>query len=74
MVIRASGTERSRRAGFAGKIGDEGGTLALKRVFCEVLVVESELSWALLLCGCHGEKHRLLCNKIIQQKTFPRIF
>lgn len=61
-------------AGYEGKLGKGGKTLALKWVFCGVLFVESELSWALLLCGCHGEKHRLLCNKIIQEKTFPRIF
>lgn len=58
----------------AGELGEGGKTLALKWVFCGVLFVESELSWAPLLCGCHGEKHRLLCNKIIQEKTFPRIF
>lgn len=34
--------------------------------------VESELSRALLFFGCHREKHRLLCNKIIQEETFPR--
>lgn len=48
---------------FAEELGEGGETLAPKWVFCRVLFVESELSWALLLCGCHGEKHRLLCNK-----------
>lgn len=71
---RSAPVLKPSRAGFCRKAGRGGKTLALKWVFCGVLFVESELSWALLLCGCHGEKHRLLCNKIIQEKTFPRIF
>lgn len=75
LCFKAVSGRVSRKAGREGVgVGVGGWTLALKWVFCGVLFVESELSWALLLCGCHGEKHRLLCNKIIQEKTFPRIF
>lgn len=71
-VLQQGLEESWTRGGVGGWWG--WGTLALKWVFCGVLFVESELSWALLLWGCHGEKHRLLCNKIILEKKFPRIF
>ena len=55
-----------------GEKGVEGKTLALNRVFCEALFVESGLSRARVLCGCYGAKHGAVeseeCNKIIQER------
>ena len=55
-----------------GEKGVEGKTLALNRVFCEALFVESGLSRARVLCGCYGAKHGAVeseeCNKIIEEK------
>lgn len=53
----------------------ERGTLVLKWVFfAEFCLLSQSSVWALLLCRYHGEKHRLLCNKIIQEKDISKKF
>lgn len=65
------------KASFGAKLGEgknPGAEMTI--LWSSVCWVRAYLgsTWAPLLCSCHGEKHRVLCNKIIQEKTFPRIF